>query len=195
MASEKLHAYYCSREWGLKKEAVHKRSGGTCERCELNKGQAVHHKTYIRLYNENLEDLIHLCNGCHDFTHGKSDNDPATYETEIIKIGSENYDNALLCPHCSSEYLHHTHIINYDRAEDEETIVTVIEHIDDGYNCETSLPAAKPKDNPSARRHGLEVQFYCEACTAISKLRIAQHKGITYMSWKVTNNANLGEKL
>jgi hypothetical protein len=73
---ETRQAHYCSREWGLKKEAVHKRSNGVCERCKKNKGQAVHHKTYIRLYNERLEDLIHLCNGCHDFEHGKSNIDP-----------------------------------------------------------------------------------------------------------------------
>lgn len=72
---EKRQAYYCSREWGLKKEAVHQRSGGVCERCHKNPGEAVHHKTYIRLFNELLTDLWHLCSDCHDFVHGRGDVD------------------------------------------------------------------------------------------------------------------------
>jgi hypothetical protein len=76
MASEKYQAYLCSREWGLKREAVIERSGGICERCKRNDGDAVHHKTYKRIYNEPLTDLIYLCEACHDFTHGRADDDP-----------------------------------------------------------------------------------------------------------------------
>jgi hypothetical protein len=92
-ANEKRQAYYCSREWGLKKEAVHKRSGGTCERCYVNEGQAVHHKTYVRLYNEPLEDLIHLCDACHSFTHGKSHFDPALVKLHVYMAGAIFKDN------------------------------------------------------------------------------------------------------
>lgn len=69
--SEKYQAYLCSREWGLRREAVIARSGGICERCKLNAGTAVHHKTYKRIYNEPLSDLIHLCDDCHDYIHGR----------------------------------------------------------------------------------------------------------------------------
>jgi hypothetical protein len=75
-ANERRQAYYCSREWGLKREAVHRRSGGICERCKRNPGAAVHHLTYARLFNEPLEDLWHLCHECHDFIHGRGDVDP-----------------------------------------------------------------------------------------------------------------------
>src|SRR5262245_4611509 len=74
---EKYQAYLASREWGLLREAVKERSGGICERCNKNGGTAVHHVTYARLYCERLEDLIHLCDECHDFLHGRSDFDPA----------------------------------------------------------------------------------------------------------------------
>jgi hypothetical protein len=70
MASEKYLAYLCSREWGLKREAVIDRSRGMCERCGWNAGVAVHHKTYARIYREPLSDLIHLCEDCHQFVHG-----------------------------------------------------------------------------------------------------------------------------
>ena len=73
---EKRHAYYCSREWGLLKRAVHERSGGKCERCHVDKAVNVHHLTYARLYHEELTDLWHLCRGCHEFVHAHSDVDP-----------------------------------------------------------------------------------------------------------------------
>lgn len=73
---EKYAAYLCSREWSVLKEAVHKRSGGICERCRLMQGDAVHHLTYKRKYREKLGDLQHTCTLCHEFTHGKSDLDP-----------------------------------------------------------------------------------------------------------------------
>jgi hypothetical protein len=74
---EKYQAYLCSREWGLKREAVAARSGGVCERCKRNPAYAVHHLTYARKYREPLSDLIHLCEECHDFNHGRSNHDPS----------------------------------------------------------------------------------------------------------------------
>jgi hypothetical protein len=71
--NEKRQAYYCSRAWGLKKEAVKRRSGGRCERCRENPGENVHHISYENLYHESLLELIHLCRGCHEFQHGLSD--------------------------------------------------------------------------------------------------------------------------
>ena len=74
---EKYQLYLCSREWSEKKRAVHERCGGICERCGLNPVDAVHHLTYARKYDELLEDLQGTCDGCHKFTHGMSDSDPA----------------------------------------------------------------------------------------------------------------------
>lgn len=74
---EKYGLYLASREWGVLKEAVHKRADGTCERCRKNPIGAVHHQTYVRKYQEKLDDLVGLCKDCHAFTHGKSDKDPA----------------------------------------------------------------------------------------------------------------------
>jgi 5-methylcytosine-specific restriction endonuclease McrA len=54
---EKYQAYLCSREWAEKREAVRKRAGGKCERCSTLPMDAVHHLTYVRKYNEDLEDL------------------------------------------------------------------------------------------------------------------------------------------
>lgn len=74
---EKYQAYLCSREWGVKKEAVRKRAGGICERCNANQMDHVHHLTYARKYQEELGDLRALCKPCHDFAHGRASYDPA----------------------------------------------------------------------------------------------------------------------
>lgn len=74
---EKYQAYLCGREWGLLREQVRKRAGGVCERCRTNEMDHVHHLTYERKYHERLEDLQSICKSCHEFTHGKSDVDPA----------------------------------------------------------------------------------------------------------------------
>jgi hypothetical protein len=42
----------------------------------------VHHLTYARKYEERLEDLAGWCNACHEFTHWKTDVDPA--EQDVI---------------------------------------------------------------------------------------------------------------
>lgn len=74
---EKYKAYLCSREWALLRNGVRDRCGGKCERCKKNDMQCVHHLTYARKYGERLEDLAGWCNACHEFTHGKTDTDPA----------------------------------------------------------------------------------------------------------------------
>ena len=80
---EKYKAYLCSREWALLRNAVRARCGGKCERCKVNEMECVHHLTYARKYNERIEDLAGWCNACHEFTHAKSDKDPARSETWV----------------------------------------------------------------------------------------------------------------
>lgn len=69
-------AYYTSREWGLLKERVRQRCGGICERCLVNEMYACHHLTYGRVGNELLTDLQGLCEGCHEWNHAKTGDDP-----------------------------------------------------------------------------------------------------------------------
>lgn len=83
---EKYAAYLCSREWSVLKEAVHARAYGLCERCFTRNIDAVHHLTYARKYCERLDDLQGLCNGCHEFTHGKRDDDPREIEDREVKF-------------------------------------------------------------------------------------------------------------
>lgn len=73
---EKYAAYLCSREWAEKREAVRNRADDKCERCKILPMAACHHLTYLRKYNEDLDDLQAICQACHDFTHGKTRFDP-----------------------------------------------------------------------------------------------------------------------
>lgn len=92
---EKYQMYLASREWGLIKRQVHKRSKGICERCLIHKGDAVHHITYERKFNERLDDLIHLCKGCHDFQHGHTNADPRFAGVEVYRSHGENHQRVL----------------------------------------------------------------------------------------------------
>lgn len=82
---EKYQAYLCSREWAEKKKAVHERAKDKCERCGVMPIDAVHHLTYARKYNEQLEDLQAICQPCHNFTHGKTNFDP-TWELSLLRF-------------------------------------------------------------------------------------------------------------
>jgi hypothetical protein len=65
-----------SREWALLKEQVRKRSGGVCERCRVGVYASTHHLTYERIGHERIEDLLAVCEPCHEFLSGKSEYDP-----------------------------------------------------------------------------------------------------------------------
>lgn len=83
---EKYQLYLASREWSVKKEAVHERSGGICERCGMNPADHVHHMTYERKYAERLEDLADFCKGCHEWWHDKSKADPRPADPLSINL-------------------------------------------------------------------------------------------------------------
>jgi 5-methylcytosine-specific restriction endonuclease McrA len=60
-------AYTKTVKWKNKRKAKLDQVGRRCERCGSVTGRMdVHHKTYDRLGNERLEDLIVLCTRCHE---------------------------------------------------------------------------------------------------------------------------------
>ena len=94
----------------------------------------------------------------------------------------------LHCPECDSIYLHQRTIGIYNCDEDASTGV----HLDvqsKSFTMDTNLTG-----NPSPRRQGLSISFYCENCDDINPsngidhpghiLNIFQHKGETYIGWE-----------
>jgi hypothetical protein len=87
----------------------------------------------------------------------------------------------LVCPECGFQGgLHHAGVTIYDRDEDAEfTRVTICV---DAVSVE--MVASARCSNPSSRRHGLAIGFWCECCSLHAELTIAQHKGITELCWR-----------
>ncbi len=99
----------------------------------------------------------------------------------------DNYDGILLCPGCGKTNLHHAKIEVWNQHEDDTT----------GQHITISQGSTREdKDvsgNPSPRRHGLSISFFCEHCSCDGKgnrndkvfvLDEIQHKGSTYLAWK-----------
>lgn len=83
---------------------------------------------------------------------------------------------SLLCPGCGAANLHHDRVETFDRGEDApEGLRTIV--------SEGTVQVSRALDgNPSPRRDGVLISFWCELCSAKPQLRIAQHKGETYMT-------------
>ncbi len=94
----------------------------------------------------------------------------------------ENYEGGfgadLVCPACGGTYLHHERVEVFERNEDERSGLHVA--VADGQ----ALVDTALEGNPSGRRHGLSIHFWCEACAAKPVLTIAQHKGNTLVDFR-----------
>lgn len=87
----------------------------------------------------------------------------------------------LRCPACHGEHLHHEGVRIWERSEDEAMVrLTAVEA---GY-VHTALEHSAGSENPSLRRHGLAIEFWCEFCAGRGELSFAQHKGVTYLEWR-----------
>ena len=66
----KYQTYLISPEWAKLRSQVRTRCKNLCEKCKVRRVEAIHHKTYVRLGNERLEDLLGVCRKCHEKIHG-----------------------------------------------------------------------------------------------------------------------------
>jgi len=69
--------YLVSKKWAAIKRAVHFFYEDECYICRNKERLHVHHRTYDRIYHEDLDDLVLVCNNCHKKIH-----DPR-YDTEV----------------------------------------------------------------------------------------------------------------
>ncbi len=68
--------FYNSRTWRKKRKQILERDNNECQRCKVNggvgKGEVVHHKIHLKnnpLLALNDDNLITLCNACHNEVH------------------------------------------------------------------------------------------------------------------------------
>jgi hypothetical protein len=86
----------------------------------------------------------------------------------------------LLCP-CGGDTLHHGKVDVYWRVEDSALATQT-----------TVVPAGAltmrtdGKGNPSSRRGGMTIAFWCEHCDQTNVLEISQHKGSTLVNWNLS---------
>ena len=93
-----------------------------------------------------------------------------------------NESGVLLCGHCGGEYLHRKATRHYLRnAEDSDTGACVVTTPNDSHIAR-NVRVGEDDGNPSLRRNGVAIEFFCESCLGRSELTIAQHKGMTLVA-------------
>lgn len=103
------------------------------------------------------------------------------FDELFLRVSKKPIDTILICPHCGDQYLHHEEVDIFNRAEDckigQHTHIP--QSTSGGVQVRSHL-----EGNPSLRRHGLRIEFWCEICQGRFSLCIAQHKGGTYLHWE-----------
>lgn len=61
--------YLASEKWKIKRQFIFERDNFKCQNCKEKNADEVHHLTYDRLFNEDLDDLISMCTDCHRQLH------------------------------------------------------------------------------------------------------------------------------
>ena len=92
----------------------------------------------------------------------------------------------LKCPNCGETYLHHDEVtVSFRSSEDSETgLKTIMSKFG------THVDRNAHEYNPSFRRSGLTIEFWCEICHYESVLSIAQHKGHTEIEFTPVRRLN-----
>ena len=95
--------------------------------------------------------------------------------------------NHLACPNCGDTFLHQHAVEVFDRnEEDAEDGTHTTADYGDGVHVDQSMSG-----NPSSRRDGIKIRFWCELCDgwenredAELTLCISQHKGQERIYWE-----------
>lgn len=90
-----------------------------------------------------------------------------------VKISTDGYSE-LLCPHCEGNYMHHSEVQVFNRKAEDSEEGNHITVKGDGFSADREMAG-----NPSSRRDGIVIRFWCEFCGGGSYLTISQHKGNT----------------
>jgi len=91
----------------------------------------------------------------------------------VLELAANGAVSSLLCPGCGSDSLKHYRVEYFDREQDDCFGMHV--SIQDGEVTQDQ----DMTDNPSLRRGGVSVFFWCESCNEMPVLHIYQHKGQT----------------
>lgn len=113
----------------------------------------------------------------------------------MIRYARTGCEDAIMCPHCSGEFMHHVGVDIYERHEDRDSGTHVAVYGVDTNDRDSHLNKASVvvdtsmDGNPSPRRQGLTIQLWCEGCQSQLELSVAQHKGQTLVNFDVVRTA------
>ena len=93
-----------------------------------------------------------------------------------------NQNGDLLCAHCGGFYLHRTVTSHYLRDQEDSNMGTLVVTTHKDSHIQRNVVV--PDENPSQRRSGIAIEFFCEDCCGRSELTIAQHKGATVVAMR-----------
>ena len=95
------------------------------------------------------------------------------------KKGLRGDSGEMECPRCGCKSLHQREVRVYCRdKEDSKCGLAILLKNNHGA---TMFVSTSLEDNPSKRRDGLFIKFWCEGCDGLSGLDIYQHKGSTFV--------------
>jgi len=94
-----------------------------------------------------------------------------TFQSYVEGAGAE-----LKCPSCGSSFLHHEKVEVFDREDDGKDGLRV------GISGGKVSVDMDLDGNPSRRRNGLCISFWCENCDVKPVMEIVQHKGNTLIN-------------
>ena len=104
------------------------------------------------------------------------------------------HNTELECPLCGDAYgLHQGALEVWNRVEDQQVPGIRIEE-----QGEVSSPTGV---NPSYRRNGVRIEFWCEQCSVkhedepVAALLMWQHKGTSYVSWDLIPTGKYGTEV
>lgn len=112
--------------------------------------------------------------------------------SDRVRLDADFFDGrqVLCCPRCGFQHLQHGVVTVYDRHEDAEHTTKITNRCSDtGFkepHSRTVIETERSSEsrNPSSRRHGLAISFFCERCHGTSELTVAQDRGCTILAWK-----------
>jgi len=97
------------------------------------------------------------------------------FNQEECYVCDKKHELKFKCAECGYEYIHQYRVEVFERHEDEKECLHVI--IENGLSVDRSN-----KSNPSLRRQGIRIKFYCEGCAYDTVVELLQHKGETFIN-------------
>lgn len=99
-------AYLLSPAWKAKRKQALDHYGEKCAKCHRTKNLQIHHKTYINIFNEPMEDLMVLCKRHHEEIHGIRKVKEILIKKVVKKNRKRNKGNKLMQSHKKFMALH-----------------------------------------------------------------------------------------